>query len=56
MKFFLMCLVLLSKFTLAEGVPQANDQEFMRYMQAKAEQAQQEEEFKNPKNPEISNS
>jgi protein-disulfide isomerase len=50
--FSLICLVLFSKVTLAEGVP-SNDQEFMRYMQMKADQTQREEELKNPKNPEM---
>lgn len=53
MKFFLMITALLmGQLVCAEGMPQ-NDQEFMRYMEAKAEQTQQEEEFKNPKTPEF---
>lgn len=53
MKVFLMSLLLISKLVLAGSIPQPSDEEFMRFMQAKAEQAQQEEEFKNPKNPEM---
>lgn len=37
---------------LAENMPR-NDQEFFQMMRAKAEQAQMEEEFKNPKKPVI---
>ena len=49
MKFVLMITALLmGQLVCAEGMPQ-NDQEFMRYMEAKAEQTQQEEEFKNPR-------
>jgi protein-disulfide isomerase len=49
--FFIMALFF-SRFVVAEGTPQ-NDQEFMRFMQAKAEQAQREDDLKNPKNPEM---
>ncbi|MFM8316033.1 MAG: DsbA family protein [Deltaproteobacteria bacterium] len=52
MKWVAILLVFSSLAGFAEGMPQ-NDQEFMRFMQAKAEQAQREEEFKNPKTPEI---
>lgn len=50
--FSLIGLILISRVTLAEGVP-SNDQEFMRYMQMKADQAQMEDELKNPKNPDM---
>jgi protein-disulfide isomerase len=52
MKIFLMAALLFTRLASAEGMP-SNDQEFMRYMQAKADAAQREEELKNPKNPEI---
>ena len=53
MKFLFLVLAFIpSQFLIAEGAP-TNDAEFMRYMQAKAEAAQKEEEFKNPKNPEL---
>ncbi|MBM4303775.1 MAG: thiol:disulfide interchange protein [Deltaproteobacteria bacterium] len=53
MKFTLIFVVLFWNSLLkAEGTGQG-DAEFMRFMQAKAEQAQKEEEFKNPKTPEM---
>jgi protein-disulfide isomerase len=52
MKIFVMAALLFTRLASAEGMP-SNDQEFMRYMQAKADAAQREEELKNPKNPEI---
>ncbi|NBX67446.1 MAG: thiol:disulfide interchange protein [Proteobacteria bacterium] len=52
MRFFFLSFILISSIVRAEGMPQ-NDQEFMRYMQAKAEQAQREDEIKNPKKPEM---
>jgi protein-disulfide isomerase len=53
MKFALILAALLCNATLkAEGVPQG-DAEFMRFIRAKAEQTQREEEFKNPKTPEM---
>ncbi len=52
MKFCVLSFLFVTSLIRAEGMPQ-NDQEFMRYMQAKAEQNQREEEFKNPKNPEM---
>lgn len=52
MKLGFIGLFFLSVIALAEGMP-SNDQEFMRFMQAKADQAQREDELKNPKTPEM---
>jgi len=52
MNVLLLSLLVFSSIIRAEGMPQ-NDEEFIRFMQARAEQTQRDEEFKNPKNPEM---